>query len=139
MNLLTFAHLAGDENAMRQADRTLKKYGPRLVEMARILPMMMAALAVYHAPPRQVAIVGPRNRPDTERLHRVLVSRYRPFTIVIPIEPGPSQEALAAELPWIGAMTMKDGQAAAYVCENFACREPVTGAERLLSALSPDA
>jgi hypothetical protein len=131
LNLLTIAHLTGDADALRRAERTLQKHGPQLAQMARVLPMMMAALAVYHGPAQQVAIVGPWSREDTRKLHVVLETGYRPFTLTVPVEPGAQQTALAAELPWIGAMTMKDGQATAYVCENFVCREPVTGAEEL--------
>ena len=45
---------------------------------------------------------------------------------------------MAARLPWLGAMQMRDDKATAYVCRDFVCREPVTDAEALGRALELD-
>ena len=39
-------------------------------------------------------------------------------------------------MPFIGAMQQKDGHATAFVCRDFACREPVTTAEALAAQLT---
>jgi uncharacterized protein YyaL (SSP411 family) len=41
------------------------------------------------------------------------------------------QAALADILPFLETMTPVGGHAAAYICRNFACRQPVTSVEAL--------
>jgi len=61
---------------------------------------------------------------------------YRPFTVQIPVTPGEGQEAVARILPFVAAMAPADGQATAFVCREFACREPVTTAAALSAQLT---
>jgi uncharacterized protein YyaL (SSP411 family) len=45
------------------------------------------------------------------------------------------QRALAGSLPFIAAMQPVNGATAAFVCRQFACRQPVTTAEALREEL----
>ena len=125
-NALTLARITGDAAAAARAERTLARFGARLGQAARVVPMMMAALARYHAPPTQVVLVGPREDEDWQALARTAAARYLPFAVRIPVEPGPRQAELAARLPFVGAMTPTGGRPTAYVCNDFICHEPVT-------------
>ena len=122
MNLLTLVHLTDDRELYLKIEKTLKMFGPRLGQLARAVPMMMAALSTYHARLAQVVIVGPRSQ--TEELMREVASRYLPFALVVPVEPGERQAELARALPFIASMEMRDGRPTAYVCRDFTCAEP---------------
>jgi uncharacterized protein YyaL (SSP411 family) len=135
LNLLSLAHLTGDTSAQDRIDATLKLFGPKLGELARAVPMMMAALATYYAPPSQVAIVGPPADVDARGLLDAASSVYRPFSLIVPIDPQ-RQQALTDRLPWLAAMRMVEGRPAAYVCRDFACQQPVTTRDALLQALA---
>ena len=65
-----------------------------------------------------------------------LASKYDPFAIIVPVEPGSRQTELARRLPFIGAMEMREGRATAYVCHNFTCTEPATDPAGLAERLS---
>jgi uncharacterized protein YyaL (SSP411 family) len=131
LNTLTLAHLTGDPRWRDRATRTIASVDGSLRAQGRSLPMMAVALATALAPPGQVVVVGPRDRQDTQALWRRAQRRFRPFSVMIPVDPGESQDALAGLLPWVGAMTMVDGRATAYVCENFVCAAPATDPEAL--------
>jgi uncharacterized protein len=137
-NLMTLAHLTGDAEASRKVERTLGRFGPHMGAAARAVPFMMCNLSAWHAGMSQVVIVGPRDREDTRALRRVLAVQHLPFAIVVPVEPGDSQTQLARLLPWIAPMGMRDRQATAYVCRNFACDQPVTTPAELAALLSPE-
>ena len=135
-NLLTLGHLTGEATLFERIDTTLRMFGPRIGQVARAVPMMMAALSTYHAKVAQVVVVGPRSDPGTADLMRELASKYDPFAVVVPIEPGARQAELARMLPFISGMDMRDGRATAYVCHGFTCTEPATDADGLAERLS---
>jgi len=138
LNLLTLDRLLGSAEGASwraRAERTLARYGPRIGAAARVVPMMLAGLSTFHADHAQVVIVGTPDAGDTRALHRALATRYAPFAVTIPVAPGDSQAAIAAAMPFVGPMTPRDGNAAAYVCREFVCHEPTTDPESLLLQL----
>ncbi|HEY7790483.1 MAG TPA: thioredoxin domain-containing protein [Vicinamibacterales bacterium] len=132
-NLLTLAHLTGDAAYLTQVEQVLGAFGVRLRRQSRAVPMMLAVLSTWHAQARseQIAIVGRAGAPDTEALRATAGRSYRPFAIHIPIAVGVVQQRLAASMPFVGAMDAMGGAATAYVCQQFACRQPVQTPEAL--------
>ena len=131
-NTLVLAHLTGDSGWRAQAEAAITSFGGRLRSQGRGVPLMAAALAVSLTPGEQLVVVGPRDREDTQRLWRQAQRRFRPFAVLVPVEPGAAQEALSRRLPWIGDMTMRDGRATAYHCRDFVCSAPTIDPEALL-------
>jgi uncharacterized protein YyaL (SSP411 family) len=134
MNLLMLSHLADNRSWPGKIERTLRLFGPRLEQIGRAVPMMAAALSTYHAGLQQVVISTPDGAAGGDALAQVAASGYRPFAIVVSVTPA-TRPALQSIAPQIAAMAPVNGQAAAYVCRNFACRQPVTTAEDLERAL----
>jgi uncharacterized protein len=139
-NLLTLAHLTGDQAWTDRARRSLERYGTELGQVARVMPFMVSNVAAWHGTAAQIVIVGDAGE-ARRALERSVASRYLPFAVAVTITPGEAQQALAGRLPWVQAMTLRDGAPAAYVCQAFACQAPVTTAaalDRVLSAaMSP--
>ncbi len=133
LNALTLAHLTGDADARDRAGRTLGRFGPRAGAAGRTIPMMLCVLSGWHAGLSQVVVAGTAEA--ALPLRRALAQHYLPFAITIPVLPGPSQEQMAARLPFTAAMTGGDG-AQAYVCRDFTCRQPVATPEDLARALA---
>ena len=136
LNLLMLAHLTGEAHLFERIDKTLKMFGQRLGQVARAVPMMMAALSTYHAKVAQVVIIGLPDDEGTKELRRELASKYDPFAVVVQVEPGERQSELARMLPFVAAMDMRSERATAYVCHDFTCAEPVTDAAGLAERLS---
>jgi uncharacterized protein YyaL (SSP411 family) len=134
LNLLTLAHLTNRPDTLAKAERTLARFGPRIGAAARAVPMMMSALSAWHAGVSQIVVVGVPGAPSTRALETELAKHYLPFAIEIPVAPGDRQVAVAERLPFVAAMTAGGG-AAAYVCRDFTCRQPVSGPEALADEL----
>jgi uncharacterized protein YyaL (SSP411 family) len=133
LNTLTIAHLTGEPAMIERARRTMARFGPRAGAAGRTIPMMLSALSGWHAGYDQVVIVGEGS--GARDLQREAARHYLPFAIVIPVAPGPSQDALARLLPFTSAMSTHDNGSAAYVCRAFTCRQPVTTADELAREL----
>ena len=134
-NLLALVRLTGDGAMRGRLERALGRVGPRLGQAARVVPLLAGVLSSYHAPAAQVVIVGERGRPDAAALRRVVASRYLPFAVRLNVEPGPAQAALGELLPFVAPLRMLDGRATAYVCADFACRQPVCEPDALAAQL----
>jgi uncharacterized protein len=82
---------------------------------------------------REVAIVGDPAAEDTAALLAEVRGAYRPNQVVALATPG-DRDALAA-VPLLAERPTLDGHATAYVCEHFACQQPVTEPEALAAQL----
>lgn len=113
-------------------------------EAGRILLMMKDAMArqptgfgrllcvldAYLSPSQEIAIVGRRDDPATLALLAEVRRRFLPHAVLALKEP--EEESM---LPLLQGRTMVDGKPTAYVCENYACKLPVTSVEALATML----
>ncbi len=135
LNLLTLARLTGDGGIRERLERALARFGPGLGHGPRAMPMLAAALSAYHAAATQIVVVGERAEAGTAALRRRVAARYLPFAVRVNVEPGAAQAALGEVLPFVAPLTMRGGRATAYVCSNFACREPTSDPDVLEAQL----
>ncbi|HBY58980.1 MAG TPA: thioredoxin domain-containing protein, partial [Solibacterales bacterium] len=131
--LLRLAQITGDGAFQNAANRTLEAFAPRLNSAPIAVPQMMVALDFATSKPRQVILVGERGSDGLDAMLRAVRSRFAPNTITLLVDGPEAREKLAAWNPPIEGMTMVEGKATAYVCEDFACQLPSTRAEDLLS------
>jgi len=135
LNLIVLSHLHDDRAWEERIGKTLRLFGQRLEKIGRAVPMMAAALSTYAAGLQQVVIAG--DGPDASKLFDVAAGPYRPFSLVLTLDPGKSDQ-LGRVAPFLSGMKPVDGQAAAYVCQGFTCRAPVTTPEALGRELMTD-
>ena len=91
---------------------------------------LLQAMHFHFAPSREVALVGE----DLEGLVAAVRSAFRPTIVTAAMRPGDAEAA--EQIPLLRGRDAVDGRAAAYVCENFACRLPVTAPDELERSLS---
>ncbi|HEY2803875.1 MAG TPA: thioredoxin domain-containing protein [Actinomycetota bacterium] len=83
---------------------------------------------------KEVAVVGPLETPQTRALAGEVWRRPGANTVLAVAAPDDGEAAGTVEL--LRDRTMRDGRAAAYVCERFVCELPVTDPEALAEQLS---
>jgi uncharacterized protein YyaL (SSP411 family) len=86
---------------------------------------LLQALQFHFGPRREVALVGD----PVEPLARVVRSAFRPAVVMA--AKTPTDREAEERIPLLAGRDAVDGRAAAYVCENFACRLPVTDPDEL--------
>ncbi|MGH8018258.1 MAG: thioredoxin domain-containing protein [Opitutaceae bacterium] len=126
MNLIRLGRIFGDERRLDRARRTLEAFSGVWTRAPQALPAMMAAFIDWLRPPRQIVLAGTPGSPDFEALELVVRRRLLPGVNLLAADGDAGQAWLAARAPWLKDMRPVDGRAAAYVCEDFACRLPVT-------------
>ena len=65
----------------------------------------------------------------------MLRSKYMPQAVILHNQPGKPGEQLAAVVPTAAVKMSPDGTPAVYICENYACREPVGDTKKLVEQI----
>jgi len=138
LNLLVLSHLVDNAQWTDRIERTLRLFGQRLEQMGRAVPMMAAALSTYLAGLQQIVIVEGDRGDEADALESALGRQYLPFAITLRAARD-RQRALGGSLPFLAAMQPIGGRAAAYVCQDFTCRQPITSADALEQELKAPA
>jgi uncharacterized protein YyaL (SSP411 family) len=129
VGLLRLGALTGDARYEKAAISHLQIVAPLLGAHPQAFAHALVALDLLVRPGREVALAGATDDPALAALVEVVRERLRPG-VVLAGPPGDGVELMAGREP-------VDGAAAAYVCEHFACRLPVTDAEELRDLLEP--
>jgi hypothetical protein len=98
------------------------------------MPAMLQALLFSLTPPSQIIIAGSQS--GVAPLARVARAQAAPESVLLFADGGPAQSWLAERLPFLKTATPIAGKPAAYICENFACRLPITDPDDLSKALT---
>ncbi|HTB80933.1 MAG TPA: thioredoxin domain-containing protein [Opitutaceae bacterium] len=135
LNLLRLATMLQRSDFRERAMFTLEGFRAQWLDTPQALPQMLCALELVLEPPRQVVLAGDPHAEDFRRMAAVLHERSGPRRALLCADGGKGQAWLAQRAPELAAMRPIEGQATAYVCENFACREPVHDAAALRGLL----
>jgi uncharacterized protein YyaL (SSP411 family) len=134
LNLLRLYYYTGEQELIQKAERTLRLFRDKMEDEPFSFGQMLCALDFYLETPKEVAIIGRRDQPDTQSLLRLVHESYIPNKILLVIDPALGSGDAFAHLP-VGEMTQLEGKATAYVCHNFACSVPTTTPEALVELL----
>ncbi len=133
LGLLRLAALTGERRYEAAAEGIFALFAEPAVQHPDAFAHLLRALDFHLARTREVALVAPAPGEDPRQalaeLLGVIRERPRPHLV---LAGGPEG---AAGPPLLAGRTAVDGAAAAYVCESFACKLPVTTAGELRELL----
>jgi uncharacterized protein YyaL (SSP411 family) len=131
LNLLRLAQIRNDAAAYERAEKTIDAFAPQIGHYPSAMPQMLVALDLSLSTPRQIVIAGERASADTRALIAEVHRHFVPNKVLLLADGGDGQRYLEEKLEALRGMKPIDGKSAAYVCENFTCKAPVTEAEEL--------
>jgi uncharacterized protein YyaL (SSP411 family) len=135
LNLLRLAQIRDGKEWRERAEKTMNAFHPTLSRFASAMPQMLVALDYSLSKPRQIVIAGKIDNAGTKALLGELHRHFLPNKILLLADDGVGQKYLGEKLEALSAMSMVDGKSAAFVCENFTCKAPVTDPRRLAELL----
>ena len=124
LNLLRLSSMLGRADWRERARLTLQAFGQQLMQAPSGMPQLVVALGWLHAKPRQIAIAGNPDAPDTQAMLREALRLFIPGKIVLLADGGTGQAFLASHVEFMKDLVPVDGKATAYMCEDFVCRLP---------------
>jgi uncharacterized protein YyaL (SSP411 family) len=117
--LLRLARIYGDAELERRAVGVFRLILEALARAPHAFGHALTALDLHFSPARELAILGPVE----SDVARAALEPFEPNTVVAV---GPAEG-----VPLLQGKDLVDGLPAVYVCENFACKTPVTDAASL--------
>jgi uncharacterized protein YyaL (SSP411 family) len=131
--LLRLAALTGERSYEERAVGTIRLFAPAAAQHPDAFGHLLQAIDFHLSPIREVALVAPSNGADGSarmaELAQVVRRAHRPHVVLAGGPEGSERPELLRERPAV------EGKPAAYVCEHFACKAPVTDPQELAAAL----
>lgn len=137
LNLLRLSQIYGDPQIAERAKKTIDAFATILLQFPSGMPQMLVAVENSLGKSRQIVIAGKKDSPETKTLLKEVHRHFLPNTIVILADANQGQKYLGERNEAVRAMSLVEGKPAAYVCENFTCKAPVTDVKRLSDLLKP--
>ncbi|MGH7425568.1 MAG: thioredoxin domain-containing protein, partial [Candidatus Methylomirabilales bacterium] len=121
--------LTGHEDYARRALEILRLARPSMDRFPQASASLLSALDFYLSRPKEIALVGDRDRPSAAILLSEVWGRLLPNKVVAGAPPGIPSPLLEGKQPL-------DGQPTVFVCEGYACKAPTTDPAELARQLA---
>jgi hypothetical protein len=139
--LLMMAAYSGRGDLYTRAESMLAAHQDALARYPTAFARWLSCLDYALSATKEVAIIGDPADARTQALLRVVWEKYRPELILaatdVPISPSAPWLAPRLAPRLLENRTAIAGQPAAYVCQNFVCKLPVTDPQALSEQLEP--
>jgi uncharacterized protein YyaL (SSP411 family) len=136
LNLLRLAQFRSDKQLEERGRKTIEAFTPTVKHFASAMPQLLVSLDFSLSKPRQIVVAGKIDNEGTRALLSEIHQHFLPNKILIVADGGQGQKFFAEKNEAMGAMAPVNGKPAAYVCENFTCKAPVTDIKALNALLS---
>jgi uncharacterized protein YyaL (SSP411 family) len=123
--LLRLAALSGERNYERAAEGVLRLFAEPAGRQPEAFGHLLRAIDFNLAPTKEVALIGG----DLAEMATTIRTKFRPHLVLAGGPENSDTPELLAQRPAV------NGLPTAYVCENFACKQPVTDAAALAALL----
>jgi uncharacterized protein YyaL (SSP411 family) len=135
--LLRLSVLTGREDYRRKAVNVLRLVRDAVERYPSAFGYALGAVDFYLSTPREIVVVSVEDEEQARALKREVWGRYLPNKVVA-LTSG-ADEAAAELVPLLRERKAVNGRATAYVCESYACLQPVNTPEELAAQLDGDA
>ncbi|MBV8264707.1 MAG: thioredoxin domain-containing protein, partial [Planctomycetaceae bacterium] len=132
--LLRLGALTGRDDLAEAGRKTLEAVQVVMERAPMAAGQGLVALDFLLAAPRELAIIAGGDPDEYRAAIEAVYSRFLPHKVVAPAT-AEQASALAATVPLLADRPARDGRTTTYICERFACREPIVGVEALDAAL----
>jgi uncharacterized protein YyaL (SSP411 family) len=119
-----------------KAEGVFRAFSGRLAEHPTSMPQMLVALDFHLAKPVQIVLAGDPAADATTQMLHAAHRPYLPNRIILGANGGEGQAFLASHAKFIEGMKPMNGRATAYVCRNYACRQPTSDLEEFRKQLT---
>lgn len=133
--LLRLSVLTGETDFRAKGVELFRVFRTMMEKVPAGFSRFFIALDFYLDTPQEVAIVGTFDASDTQDFLRMVRQRYQPNQVIALVDPASDTKAISEEVPLLAGKIQLEGQATAYLCENYACQAPTNRLEEFSELL----
>jgi len=135
VNLLRLSLLTDDDNLAKEAEKQINAFANIVKEYPRGYAHFLTGVNFFLGPSREIVIAGKAGDPGVEKMLQTVRGQFLPDTVIIFHPAGDDDQRIEELAPFIKEQRSINGMATAYVCQNYACRSPVTDFDQLSGML----
>ncbi len=135
-NLVRLGRAIGKTEWEERADQTFQAFASSVVQYPAGFTQFLAALNFMMGPSREIVIAGDPSGEDTQAMLRAVQRLFLPNKVLVLRSDGEEGRRLSALAPYTEVLGPVNDQPAAYVCEKYACKRPLTDLADLLAELA---
>ncbi len=135
LNLLKLGRLAAQPELEAKAAVLERYFAGNIRQMPVAHSQMLVAVDFSFGPVYEIVIVGKPKNQETEAMLAVVNSSFIPNKVILLRDESQTTSPIDEVAEFVRDYKSVDGKATAYVCQNYACRKPVTDVAELLKML----
>jgi uncharacterized protein YyaL (SSP411 family) len=135
LNLWRLGRMTGNGDWEKKADQMIRVFSSRVADAPMAYTQFLNFLDFALGPSQEIVVAGGADEEENGAIRAVIQQRFQPNKILLFRPEGDSGRRLSVLCPFVAGMHSLDGKAVVYICEDYACKNPVTGGDALAAVL----
>ncbi len=131
LNLIKLSRITGETRLIDKAWQLFSAFAEKVSLHPSAHAFLLTALLFATGTSNEIVIAGDMVDEDTQAFVEKIRSYYMPSTVTIVTQAGHEREKLEKLIPFVKAMKRVDNKATIYLCQNFACKSPISSMKGL--------
>ena len=134
LNFLRLGRMTGNVDLEHQAEQLVKTFSNQVTAYPAGHTHFLSALDFMVGPGKEIVIAGDGSK-ATEKIVTSIHRKFLPNKVVLLKHQGKKGNRLASVSPFVDPMTLVNNKPTVYVCEQYACKKPITTLDKLEAIL----
>jgi uncharacterized protein YyaL (SSP411 family) len=135
LNLWRLARMTGNGDWEKKADQMIRVFSSPVADAPMAYTQFLNFLDFAWGPSQEIVVAGGPDEEETRAVRALIQQRFQPNKILLFRPGGDAGRKLSALCPFVTGMRPIDGKTTVYICENYACKSPVTDPDALPAVL----
>jgi uncharacterized protein YyaL (SSP411 family) len=136
LNLLRLARITGNREMERKTDKLVSAFSRDVSQYPMGHSQFLQALDFIIGPSREIIISGDPNLKTTRNMISTIHKSFLPNKVILFRPAFSDDKRLSRISPFVEELSNKDQGPTTYICEQYACKTPVTNIDDLIKTLS---
>jgi uncharacterized protein YyaL (SSP411 family) len=131
LNFLRLGRITGNPGLEQKAEQLTGAFSKEVASIPMAYTQLLVALDFMFGPTQEIVIAGDPSLETTQAMVKSVRKSFIPNKIVLLYSDGPDGQRLEGISPFVKNMYPIKKKSTAYVCQQYACKTPITDAAQL--------
>jgi uncharacterized protein YyaL (SSP411 family) len=136
LNLLRLARMTGNTAWEEKVERLFKAFFHLVSDFPSAYTQFLHAVDFALGPSQEIVLAGDLGQEETRNMVEAVHAAFLPNRVLMYRGIGEAARKLAGVAPFMSDLQPSDGQPTIFICQNYACRSPITALAELKQVLA---